>query len=114
MPHVIGLSIYRRHEYERAGIRVLPLVHGTRAAQFHAIAWAALLVPVSVLPAVLGFGGRIYFACALLLGAAYLGSTLLAVFRPSDAVDRWGRRVFFCSLLYLPLLLSVLMLDKAG
>jgi protoheme IX farnesyltransferase len=114
MPHVIGLSIYRRHEYEHAGIRVLPLVLGPRRAQWHAIAWAVLLLPISLLPAVLGLGGRIYFACALLLGAAYFGSALLALVRPAESVDRWGRRVFFCSLLYLPLLLSVLMLDKAG
>jgi len=114
MPHVIGLSIYRRHEYERAGIRVLPLVHGPRAAQWHAIAWAALLLPLSLLPFALGLGGRAYLAAALLLGAAYLGSTLLAFVKRDDSVDRWGRRVFFCSLLYLPLLLSVLMLDKAG
>jgi protoheme IX farnesyltransferase len=114
MPHVIGLSIYRRHEYEKAGIRVLPLVSGPRVAQRHAIAWAALLLPVSVLLWTLRFGGVVYLALALLLGGAYLAATLLALVRPNESVDRWGRRVFFTSLLYLPLLFLALMLDKAS
>jgi protoheme IX farnesyltransferase len=115
MPHVIGLSVYRRHEYERAGIRVLPLTHGPRVAQLHAIAWAMLLLGTSVLLAIpLRIGGMYYLATALLLGGAYLGATLRALLQPNEAVDRWGRRVFFTSLLYLPLLLSVLLLDKVG
>jgi heme o synthase len=114
MPHVIGLSVYRRHEYAKAGIRVLPLVRGPRVAQLHAIAWAALLVPVSLLVVPLHIGGWLYLVAAVLLGAAYLGATALALLRPEEAFDRWGRRVFFTSLLYLPLLLSVLLLDKVG
>jgi protoheme IX farnesyltransferase len=114
MPHVIGLSIYRRHEYQRAGIRVLPLTHGPRVAQFHAIAWAVLLLATSLLLVPLRISGFAYLAVALLLGGAYLGATLMALIRPGEAVDRWGRRVFFTSLLYLPLLFSVLLLDKVG
>jgi protoheme IX farnesyltransferase len=114
MPHVIGLSVYRRHEYAKAGIRVLPLVRGPRVAQFHAIAWAALLLPVSLLAVPLHLGGLVYLVAAVLLGGAYLGATALALVRPQEDFDRWGRRVFFTSLLYLPLLLSVLLLDKVG
>jgi protoheme IX farnesyltransferase len=114
MPHVIGLSIYRRHEYEKAGIRVLPLVQGPRAAQMHAIGWALLLLPASLLVVPLGLGGRLYLIAAVVLSGAYLGTTLLALVRPQESVDRWGRRVFFTSLLYLPLLFSALMLDRAG
>jgi protoheme IX farnesyltransferase len=112
MPHVIGLSVYRRHEYEKAGIRVLPLVHGPKAAQRHAIAWALLMLPVSLAPIAFGLGGWVYAGLAVLLGAAYAGSTLLALTRPDESVDRWGRRVFFTSLLYLPLLLTALVLAR--
>jgi protoheme IX farnesyltransferase len=114
MPHVIGLSMYRRAEYEKAGIRVLPLVRGPRVAQLHAIAWAALMLPASLAPVAFGLGGPWFIALASLLGAAYLGSTLLALTRRSESVDRWGRRVFFVSLLYLPLLLLALLLDKGA
>jgi protoheme IX farnesyltransferase len=112
MPHVIGLSIYRRSEYAAAGIRVLPLVHGTRVSQYHAIGWALLMLPVSLLPAWLGLGGTLYMVAALLASSVYLGSTLLALVRPDENVDRWGRRVFFVSLLYLPLLLCALLIDQ--
>jgi protoheme IX farnesyltransferase len=112
MPHVIGLSIYRRQEYAAAGIRVLPLVHGPRVSQYHAIGWALLMVPVSLAPAWLGLGGAVYLVAALVASAVYLGSTLLALVRPEESVDRWGRRVFFVSLLYLPLLLCALLLDQ--
>ena len=73
MPHVIGLSMYRRAEYEKAGIRVLPLVRGPRVAQHHAIAWAALMLPASLAPVAFGLGGAWYIALASLLGAAYSG-----------------------------------------
>ncbi len=114
MPHVIGLSIYRRHEYAKAGIRVLPLVQGPRAAQLHAMVWAGLLLAESLLLVPLRLGGSLYLLAALLLGGAYLGTTLLALVRPAETVERWGRRVFFTSLLYLPLLLCVLLLDRAA
>jgi protoheme IX farnesyltransferase len=114
MPHVIGLSIYRCQEYASAGVRVLPLVRGSRVAQWHAIGWGGALLACSLLGAPLGLGGRVYEAAALVLGAAYFGSTLMAVLRPAESVELWGRRVFLISLLYLPLLLSVLLLDKAA
>jgi heme o synthase len=114
MPHVIGLSIYRCQDYASAGVQVLPLVRGPRVAQRHAMAWAALLLPVSLAAGPLGLGGPIYTGVAALLGVAYLGSTLYAWFRPAERPETWGRRVFLISLLYLPLLLSVLLLDKVG
>jgi protoheme IX farnesyltransferase len=114
MPHVIGLSIYRCQDYASAGVQVLPLVRGSRVAQRHAIAWAALLLPISLGAGRLGLGGPVYTAFAALLGIAYLGSTLYAWFRPEERPETWGRRVFLISLLYLPLLLSVLLLDQVG
>jgi len=118
MPHVIGLSVYRRHEYAAAGIKVLPLVAGPAAARRHALAWALLMLPTSVAPFLLGLGGYAYLGAALLLSALYLVAALPRLDRPSarkpgaDPVDVWGRRLFLCSLLYLPLLYLVLLLDR--
>jgi protoheme IX farnesyltransferase len=114
MPHVIGLSSYRRAEYAAAGIRVLPLVRSQRVTQLHAIGWAALLLPVSLSLVALGLGGVYYAAAAVLLFGAYFGATVRALRVPGESLDRWGRRVFLVSLFYLPLLLLALMLDKGG
>jgi protoheme IX farnesyltransferase len=114
MPHVIGLSSYRRAEYAAAGIRVLPLVRSPRVTQLHAIGWAALLLPVSLALLPLGLGGAWYAGAALLLFAGYFGAAARALHAPEESLDHWGRRVFLVSLFYLPLLLLALMLDKGG
>jgi protoheme IX farnesyltransferase len=114
MPHVIGLSVYRRHEYAAAGIRVLPLVRGPRVAQLQAIAWAATLLPVSAALVPIGLGGSFYLVAAVLLSAIYLGAAMIALVRPNESVDIWGRRLFFVSLLYLPLLLTCLLLNQSS
>jgi heme o synthase len=111
MPHVIGLSSYRAADYQSAGVCVLPLVRGPRVAQLHAIGWAAVLLAFSLAAGPLGVAGPLYLALAVGLGVAYLGSTLYAWVRPNESVEVWGRRVFLVSLLYLPLLLSGLLLD---
>jgi heme o synthase len=112
MPHVIGLSSYRRAEYAAAGIRVLPLVRTPRVTQLHAIGWAALLLPVSLALVPLGIGGVFYAAAAVVLFVFYFGATVRALLSPGESLDRWGRRVFLVSLFYLPLLLLALMLDQ--
>ena len=106
MPHVIGLSVYRRHEYEKAGIRVLPLVHGARVAQRHAIGWALLMLPVELAADRVrsGRGGVRGAGCAARRGLprGYAGRAARPrrVGRPLGAA-----RVFYLAL-YLPLLLA--------
>ena len=113
MPHVIGLSVYRRSDYAAAGIKVLPLVVGPARARLHAIAWALLMLPTAVAPFVLGLGGYAYLAAAVALSVIYLAGALPRFESDGEqAVDRWGRRLFLISLLYLPLLYLVLMLDR--
>ena len=109
MPHVIGLSCYRKAEYVRAGIRVLPAVRGDRMAKWHALGWAMLLLPVSAWLVPLGVAGPLYGTAAILLGLAYV-AVILRGFR-SEAGEPWGRRLFLVSLFYLPLLFMSLMFD---
>jgi protoheme IX farnesyltransferase len=113
MPHVIGLSVYRRTDYAAAGIQVLPLVAGLPAARRHAIAWAVLMLPVSAAPFALGLGGLPYLFVALALSGAYLLAACARVGSDAGAAfDAWGRKLFLTSLLYLPLLYLVLLLDR--
>jgi protoheme IX farnesyltransferase len=114
LPHVLGLSTYRRHEYAAAGVHALPTVRGPAVARRHAIAWAALFVPVALWPFALGLAGRVYFAVALVLGLAYLGAALAPFAPDASGADRWGRRLFLVSLLHLPMLLVALLADAGG
>jgi protoheme IX farnesyltransferase len=114
MPHVIGLSTYRRNDYAAAGIRVLPLVAGVPVARQHAIAWALAMLPIGAAPFFLGLTGYWYLAVSLLLGGAYTAATLAPLGEGDDAADRWGRRVFLISLFYIPVAFTALMLDLAG
>ena len=109
IPHVIGLGAFRREDYVAAGIRVLPAVLGPERTRIHAVAWCLLLVSVSLLPQWLGWTSWLYLSVAIGLGAWFTSATL----RPASATNltQWGRRVFFTSLFYLPLLFLVLLID---
>jgi protoheme IX farnesyltransferase len=114
MPHVIGLSTYRRHDYAAAGIRVLPLVAGVPVARRHAIAWAVAMLPIGAAPYLLGLAGVYYLAVSLALGAFYVFAAMGPLGEGDDGADRWGRRVFLSSLLYIPIAFTALMLNVAG
>jgi protoheme IX farnesyltransferase len=114
MPHVIGLSTYRRNDYAAAGIRVLPLVAGVPVARRHAIAWAVAMLPIGAAPYLLGLAGVYYLAVSLALGAFYLFAAMGPLGEGDDGADRWGRRVFLSSLLYIPIAFTALMLNVAG
>ena len=109
IPHVIGLGAFRREDYVAAGIRVLPAVLGAERTRIHAISWCLLLVSVSLLPEWLGWTSWLYLSVAISLGAWFTSATL----RPSSAatLTAWGRRVFFTSLFYLPILFLALLID---
>jgi protoheme IX farnesyltransferase len=74
-----------------------------------ALLYAAALLPVSLLPTVLGTAGGVYFAGAVLLGIWFVGAALAAARARSAAA---ARRLFLVSIAYLPALLGLLALDK--
>jgi protoheme IX farnesyltransferase len=107
MPHVLAVSWMYRDDYERGGIRVLPVVdpHG-RSTAFQMVNYAAALIPVSLLPTVIGLAGRVYFAGAVVLG---LGLLLLAVRFARLHTLQTARHLFYGSLVYLPILWVLLL-----
>lgn len=111
IPHFIAIAIFRKDEYERAGIRVLPLVVGDRAAALHGVVYAAVLLPVSLLLTPMRVAGGLYFGVALAGGIVFLAMTLMGL-RPSADV-KWARSLFGISLLYLTGLFAALLLDAA-
>jgi protoheme IX farnesyltransferase len=108
-PHFMAIAWIYREQYARAGLRMMTVVDptGMRAGRQAVIA-ALALVPVSLLPAVLGFAGSAYFAWALLLG---LGQTACAIAFWCRLDESGARLLLRTSLVYLPAVLLFLLLD---
>lgn len=109
LPHFIAIAIYRKDEYARAGIKVVPLVRGEPMAKIQAVAWALVLVPLTLLLVPIGGAGSLYFISAALLGAGFLGWSFTGL--DNNAGVRWARNYFLVSLVYLPALTLALVAD---
>jgi heme o synthase len=110
LPHTLSIARLYRDDYARAGVRVLPVIDpdGASTERQMVLACVALLA-VSLVPSVIGWTGPIYLAGALALGLAFAAVGIVQALAPSP---RAARRVLLASLLYLPLLLGLLALDK--
>ncbi|HWV56986.1 MAG TPA: heme o synthase [Longimicrobiales bacterium] len=112
IPHFLALAWIYREDYRRAGMVMLSVVDfDGRQTAGQVVNYAIGLLGVSLLPTVLGMTGSIYFAGALILGAAFLS---LGVALMRDRNDQRARTLFFGSVLYLPLLLVLMAVDKVG
>lgn len=112
IPHVIGLSAFRREDYVAAGIRVLPAVLSAEQTRQHAIVWSLALCAVSAIPLFTHWGGVLYLVAAVVLDGVFVAAALRPV-TPST-LRAWGRRLFVTSLFYLPLLFAALLVDGRG
>jgi len=110
LPHFLAIAWICRDDYARAGMPVSTVgdVGGARTAR-QMVLWAAALVPVSLLPAFLGLAGVTYLFGALLLGLALLATSLGFLRRHSSAA---ARRLLLASVVYLPAVLVILVLDR--
>ena len=111
-PHFWALSISRAGEYSRAGIPMLPVVAGAAETKRQILIYCVLLVPISILPCILGFAGAIYGATAGMSGATMILLAMLLC-RSSDAEKGPAPRLFAFSILYLFTLFATLLADAA-
>ncbi len=111
MPHFLAIAWLYRSDYERGGFPMLTVgrLPGARTAR-QMVLYSAALIPVSILPSVLGFSGLAYFVGALVFGLAFLACSL-AFGLAQDA--RAARRLLLFSVLYLPVVLLLLVADQA-
>ena len=110
LPHFLAIAWMYREEYARAGFKMLPGVDPTGHRTGRQAVWHTLgLLPVSLCPFLFGLAGPIYLSGALLLGLAFLWFAIQ--FSRYLTVPR-ARQLFLCSILYLPLLLGLMVLDK--
>ena len=109
IPHFMAIAWMYRDDYRRAGFPMLPVVEpdGARTGR-QAVLYAVALVPVSLVPALVGVAGFAYFWFALALGVSFL--VLAARFAALRSEGR-ARALFYGSLLYLPLIWAVMILD---
>jgi protoheme IX farnesyltransferase len=109
-PHFWALALFRRGDYEKAGIPMLPVVAGEAVTRRQILVYTLALVPVSLAPCAIGLSGLVYGLGALLLGLCFIACAV-AVLR--DRTEASARRMFSFSILYLFLLFALLLVDLA-
>lgn len=110
IPHFMAIAWLYRDDYGKAGFPMLPVIEpeGRRAGR-QAVVYAAALVPVSLVPTIVGIAGSVYFVSALVLGLALL---VLAARFAMTRSEGSARALFFGSITYLPLLWIVMIGDR--
>ncbi len=110
LPHFLSIAWIFREDYARAGFPMLPVIEpdGLSTGR-QSVVYAAALIPVSLVPTLLGLAGRAYFAAALALGFAFLYVTFR--FARTRSI-RDARTLFFASILYLPVLWIAMIANK--
>jgi protoheme IX farnesyltransferase len=113
-PHFWALALYRARDYERAGVPMLPVAAGPDETRKQIVVYSALLVPLALAPAFMGFGGPFYALSAVILGAVFLALSLNVYrVREGRAADRAARQLFAFSILYLFGLFAALLAERS-
>jgi protoheme IX farnesyltransferase len=118
-PHFMAIAWLYREDYGRAGIRMLPVVQPDGwSTVLEALTYAVLMIPASLLPVYLHIAGPYYGVAAGLLGIVYLGYTIrfARITRARSTIESkmYARDLLKVSVIYLPLLLTALMLNAKG
>jgi protoheme IX farnesyltransferase len=110
-PHFWALALNRSAEYARAGIPALPAVASEAQTHRHILIYILLLIPISLLPYVLGFAGGLYAAVAIASDVVILALTLRLT-RGGEARPKAANRLFGFTICYLVLLFGALLLER--
>ena len=109
MPHFLSLAWMYRHDYERGDYAMLPVVEPDgESTAVQMIGFAALLIPLSVLPTLVGSMGWVYGAAVVPLGLWFLWTTIVFY---GERTGQKAKRVLKASVLYVPILVALLMVD---
>jgi len=107
-PHFWALACYRKEEYAKAGLPMLPVTHGIELTCLHSLLYCVMLAAVTILPFTLGMSGVLYLLSAVALNAVFLAYCWKLWRNYSDAL---AKKTFRWSIIYLTLLFAALMLD---
>ena len=116
-PHFFSIAWLYREDYEKGGVKMLPVVEDDgRSTARRILAYSVALIPVSLLPSYMGMAGKIYLVGALVLGLAmlYFGIRLAFLNLPLAAArsKMRARHVLQASVIYLPLLFALMMINS--
>lgn len=107
-PHFWALAMYRRDDYAKSGLPMLPITHGLEFTGFHVWLYTIVLVATTTLPYAVRMSGLIYLFSALILGAIFLWYAW-RIYRHYN--DLLARKTFAFSIIYLSLLFAALLVD---
>jgi protoheme IX farnesyltransferase len=107
-PHFWALALYRRNEYARAGVPMLPVTHGERFTRLYVVLYTLLLAAICLLPFASGMSGAIYLVSALVLNGFFVAYAVRLYVNYSDGL---ARRTFRYSIVYLSCLFAALLVD---
>jgi protoheme IX farnesyltransferase len=110
IPHFLAISVFRKEEYEKAGIVVAPSAWGMPSTKFQTVLWSVVLVPTGMLLTPAGVTGSFYALTTLVTGLAFLGFAVVGLW--TKDLNTWARRLFYASLAYLPILIFALVIDQ--
>src|SRR6476646_3110089 len=109
-PHFWALALYKSDEYARAGVPMLPVVSGPAETKRQIVVYTLSMVPLALAPWALGLTGAVYAAAAALLGLLFILAGVRLWF---DSGERASRQMFAFSILYLFLLFTLMIVDRA-
>jgi protoheme IX farnesyltransferase len=110
LPHFLAIAWMYREDYARAGFPMLPVIEPDgRSTARQAVVYAAALLPLALAPTLVGMSGVVYFTGALTLTLIFLGMSIR--FAATRSV-RDARRLFFTSIIYLPILWALMIADR--
>jgi protoheme IX farnesyltransferase len=107
-PHFWALALYRRDDYARSGLPMLPVTHGMQFTQFHVWLYSIALAATTLLPYAVQMSGLIYLASAVILNAVFLHHAWKIYRHYTDLI---ARKAFTWSIIYLGLLFLALLVD---
>ena len=109
-PHFYAIAWMYREDYDRAGIRMLPVVEpdGVSTAR-QMVIYSLILIPISLAPKFLSMAGNFYLFGAILLGSLFAYSAMRVM---QDRTRIHARQVLLASVIYLPVLYSLLLFDR--
>ena len=107
-PHFWALAIFRREDYRKAMVPMLPVTHGVQYTRWQILFYTLLLVVVTVLPFAAGMSGWFYLGGALVLGAGFIWHAWKLMDPPDEL---YAMKVFSYSIIYLMALFAFLLVD---
>lgn len=107
-PHFWALALYRREDYEKSGLPMLPVTHGEKFTLLHIVLYTFILLAATLLPYIYRMSGLLYLVSALILGGIFMGYAI-ALYR--NYSDLLAKKTFRFSIIYLSLLFAALLID---